>query len=1010
MGLSASSLRIAMLTARKSGLEFEGQTINQQRSTLANETSALFNKMLTMQVPTPPDPSEYTRMFYTFDAGGGLSQILNVARNASGAYTHDVTYKGPKTSSVLMKKPLNNVGFKYDSEKKQLSALIDGLQYGLEANGDKDRFNEYLTTKATYDNMKNVESAHEKLSTMSKDKVLTQVEARDYLEAIGLSSTEPPTKTTDDVQSFDDAFGNIYAENIQKNMVNIPFYNSSTLPSGVTNQSDKDFMLSCNPNSDYCLYMNQNDDGSYTMEYPKKTELGVSITKKDGYWQYSANNISAEELSSICGVDYSYILKYTIPNKDGENQQEVVTFSNDNFSIPEYTNGNLTISSCKYNGQTWSYTASVTGASNVTFKKDGSEETITSGGTYNPNDGIGEYNVSGTYPELKFTRTELISKPIQDPNNISEDSYSFNKGEQIDNRNVTYSINNSGLMTVSTSESAILFGYERTTNNMRFFKDIHYGKDGKRATASFDEGCIPANTSFYWYDVVNNNVACKYNDNGAWAIYNGQDAPDFPDLDAKWVKVQKDPNNGHWFYTYQLTDDDYNDKIVKSKTYNGNTYTLNDENKKYTRTDENGVVYELNGNEITHSELVPRKLEDLGIKAYYTDDKKIEHELNDDGQYTVDNANNPPPGLNMSGGDGNNALGTFHRYTYEGSPHDKATEDPYTEDGWTITKNDDGTFNVERKGTKDYLPNFIRETQDSERQFTQTVDGVTYTIRNEFGTEYKIAATFEAYSSKDKNYYTYNQSNHSLHHLITEEEAMQHNQNYETAQKLLNIVNGTGSGEEQNITVEEMLGFYEALLAQFKPYDSSADYKTKLNQARMNYLDTIDVPGLENPDENSVIFNFIDSNGNKAYLYVPVEYANSNGQVDSTFAYMYETSYLEGQNETISQKANIIYDEDGRIAKITFADGTVVIPEVTVEQDDAAYNAAMVKYDYQKDQYEKELADCNARTEIIAQQDKRLEIKLKSIDTQHSAIETELEALKKVLENNVKSSFGTFSA
>ena len=202
----------------------------------------------------------------------------------------------------------------------------------------------------------------------------------------------------------------------------------------------------------------------------------------------------------------------------------------------------------------------------------------------------------------------------------------------------------------------------------------------------------------------------------------------------------------------------------------------------------------------------------------------------------------------------------------------------------------------------------------------------------------------------------------------------------------------------------------EEILKQFGLYGSSQAYKIKLDTARSNYLSTIDAQGVENPEENQALFNFIDTNGENAYIYVPLDYINKDGQVDSTYAYMYETSYLENQTETISQKANIIYDENGRIAKITFDDGTVVIPEVKTEQDEEAYNSAMVKYDYEKQQYDKEISDINAKTEVIAQQDKNLEIKLKSIDTQHTAIQTEIEALNKVLENNVKSSFGTFSA
>ena len=77
MGLSASSLRLAMLTARKSSLEFEGQQINQQRLSLSNQTAALFNAMLTMQVPTPPDPTEFSKMVYTFKAEPRIGRFLN---------------------------------------------------------------------------------------------------------------------------------------------------------------------------------------------------------------------------------------------------------------------------------------------------------------------------------------------------------------------------------------------------------------------------------------------------------------------------------------------------------------------------------------------------------------------------------------------------------------------------------------------------------------------------------------------------------------------------------------------------------------------------------------------------------------------------------------------------------------------------------------------------------------------------------------------------------------------
>ena len=42
-GFAASQARYVMLTSRKSDLEFQGQTVNQQRMQIANQLSGLFN-------------------------------------------------------------------------------------------------------------------------------------------------------------------------------------------------------------------------------------------------------------------------------------------------------------------------------------------------------------------------------------------------------------------------------------------------------------------------------------------------------------------------------------------------------------------------------------------------------------------------------------------------------------------------------------------------------------------------------------------------------------------------------------------------------------------------------------------------------------------------------------------------------------------------------------------------------------------------------------------------------
>lgn len=78
--------------------------------------------------------------------------------------------------------------------------------------------------------------------------------------------------------------------------------------------------------------------------------------------------------------------------------------------------------------------------------------------------------------------------------------------------------------------------------------------------------------------------------------------------------------------------------------------------------------------------------------------------------------------------------------------------------------------------------------------------------------------------------------------------------------------------------------------------------------------------------------------------------------------------------------------------------------------DEAAYNDAMNKYEYQKSTYDYEIERINAETSKIQVQDKSLELKMKQLDTEHTAIQTEMEAVQKVIQNNVTGSFKTFSS
>ena len=81
MGMAASQARFLGLTARKTNVEFQGQQINQARTSLANESANLYNEMLALKVPVPPSVSDYYNTSYKctddnkeFEITSGLGQ------------------------------------------------------------------------------------------------------------------------------------------------------------------------------------------------------------------------------------------------------------------------------------------------------------------------------------------------------------------------------------------------------------------------------------------------------------------------------------------------------------------------------------------------------------------------------------------------------------------------------------------------------------------------------------------------------------------------------------------------------------------------------------------------------------------------------------------------------------------------------------------------------------------------------------------------------------------------
>lgn len=127
------------------------------------------------------------------------------------------------------------------------------------------------------------------------------------------------------------------------------------------------------------------------------------------------------------------------------------------------------------------------------------------------------------------------------------------------------------------------------------------------------------------------------------------------------------------------------------------------------------------------------------------------------------------------------------------------------------------------------------------------------------------------------------------------------------------------------------------------------------------------------------------------------------------------SSYVQnvGHPEEVSYPCTFSTAANGRYQTLTVTDDNGITMEFDLQvqnvQNEAAYNQAMLDYEYEQARYQKQVADINAKTEKLQQQDRTLELRLKQLDTEQNAISTEMDAVKKVIEDNVESTFKTFA-
>lgn len=194
------------------------------------------------------------------------------------------------------------------------------------------------------------------------------------------------------------------------------------------------------------------------------------------------------------------------------------------------------------------------------------------------------------------------------------------------------------------------------------------------------------------------------------------------------------------------------------------------------------------------------------------------------------------------------------------------------------------------------------------------------------------------------------------------------------------------------------------------PEDS---YQLTLAQNSESMIKLINETYPETPISSDGLYCYRDKDGVTHYIDKAVVEKYPNLDANESL-----TSYISTNKEVtetvVFENAQITLDENNRFksAKVTVP-GTQTSVSTSVDTtrtyDTEGYDAALRDYTMSKEEYDKEVADLNAQTESLQQEDKVLELRLNQIDTEQQELQTELEAVKNILDKNIENTFNTFS-
>lgn len=381
---------------------------------------------------------------------------------------------------------------------------------------------------------------------------------------------------------------------------------------------------------------------------------------------------------------------------------------------------------------------------------------------------------------------------------------------------------------------------------------------------------------------------------------------------------------------------------------------------------------------------IPPSTEDYKSTSYvYTDGNK-EYTLED---YTRNNTDNKYPYV---------ATISYKDYRYEAAKNTKS--------GVQIKTNEDNTSRYDDVGN--YYPYVIMtsnglktlrkvdlqpKTIDLDNTVNKTVENdlnnqttITYNATKKIweGVTLENNPKVDAYGTGEANKYLFTYDKNLNGYVST------------------TVTNSSGT-QEALVKYNETTGKIELL----KEYEANA---------RATDVDKLAIQTIKDKyGMNDSVFYAFEEGNNTMYIsetdlnaYMNLDYSAIN-KLNTYFASNVEYRRKENVN------AQITFDPSGSYpAQILINDGSsngsdYELSAVT-EKDDTAYNEAMKQYEYQCMVYQQTLEEINAKTEKIQQQDKMLELKLRQLDTEQKALQTEMDSVKKVIEKNIESTFKTF--